>query len=341
MTAHGPGAAESVADFTRRVAEVVDVVREASLVPLRRRAADTALAGFVVSGVGGSEGPARLLVSCLRAAGRRARFLPVSAFVAGAPVSRGDEALCLFSQGLSPNAKAALSRAHEVAETTLFTSLPASHPVLTDVVAGGSEVVTLPPEAESPTLLRLLGPAAAMVGAIRFVEEPSAALAAELVKVLEERAREGEVLASRLPPEVLAAPLAWVTCGEGRALADGLAIKWLEGLGRVTPVWDVVGFAHGPFHAFYGEPLVLVALGPPSPLFAALEAILVPGRHTLVRFEPRLPFPLARLELEVLANALFLAAFRASPRDTLTFPSKGRDGALYGLAAPLDPSDGM
>lgn len=331
--AHVSGEAESVLDLERRIAHVAAVIRAAAEVPFTRRASDSAADGFVVSGIGGSEGPARLLVSCLLAEGKKARFLPLSAFVAGEPIGTKDEALCLFSQGLSPNAKAALSRAHELREATLFTSARADCPSLASFVEGGGHVITLPPENESPTLLRILGPAAAMLGAIRFVKEPEGL--ASLGDTLEARMREGSALVAKLSGNELATRLSWVTCGEGRALADGLAIKWLEGLGRVTPVWDVVGFAHGPFHAFYMEPMVLVALGGRSALFDALASMLVPERHTLVRLEPRLPFPLARLELEVLANALFFAAFQAAPRDMFSFPSKGRDGALYGLLVPV------
>ncbi len=335
------GAGESCADVARRVGSVVPTLREVLSAPLSASASSSTADAFVVTGVGGSEGPARLLVSALGHAGRVARFVPLSAFVAGsfssaASRGRSREAVCVFSQGLSPNASVALERAASFHEAFLFTSLAERAPALSAFVGAGGRVISLPPAQESGSLLRIVGPAAAMLAAALFASAAPSVEPRSIADSLEVTAASARSLARSLAPLRLLAPLAFVTSGDNEALAEGLAIKWIEGLARpCPPTWDALAFAHGPFHAFYTEPLLLVAVGPPSPLFGRLGELLVSERHSLLHLETSLPFPYARLELEVAMNELFLAAFEASPRDLFTWPSKGKDGALYGIASAL------
>jgi hypothetical protein len=327
---------ESLAVLERRIASIFPTVRELLARPFPARASSCEAGAFVVTGVGGSEGPARLLVGALVRAGRPARFVPMSALIEGTFEPSSNEALCLFSQGLSPNACAALATAVMFRDAFLFTSTPPEAPVLEGFVRAGGNVVFLPPPEESGSLLRVVGPAIAMLGAALFsgADPPR-----NLAEALEKAAADATRIASTIPRDRLFSPLAFVTSGENEGLARGLAIKWIEGLARPSPpTWDALEVAHGPFHAFYTETLLLVAVGPPTPLFSRLEALLVPERHTLVRFETSMPFPYARLELEVAVNALFLKAFEAEPRDLFSWPSKGKDEALYGIASALSRS---
>ena len=328
----GP-AYESLAVLERRIASIFPTVRDLLKRPFAVRANSCEADSFVVTGVGGSEGPARLLVAALVRSGRIARFVPMSALVEGTFEPSSNAALCLFSQGLSPNACAALTTAAAFRDAFLFTSTSRESPVLEAFVRAGGNVVALPPREESGSLLRVVGPAIAMLGAALFsgAEPPN-----DLAAALEKASTVARSIADSIPRERLFSPLAFVTSGDNEALAQGLAIKWIEGLGRpAPPTWDALEVAHGPFHAFYTEPLLLVAVGPPTPLFARLETLLVPERHTLVRLETSMPFPYARIELEVLANALFLKAFEVDPRDLFSWPSKGKDEALYGIASAL------
>lgn len=328
----------SLADVTRRVASVVPTLRDVLTIPFSASASSAT--SFAVTGVGGSEGPARLLVAALASSGRLARFVPISAFVEGTVAPRGREALCIFSQGLSPNARVAIDGAAAFDEAFLFTSLAPTAPCLLELVANGGHVVSLPPSEEAGTLLRLVGPAVAMLAAALFARgEQNEAPNVEVSRTCDALARtaaSARSLVREIERSRLSSALAFVTTGENESLANGLAIKWIEGLARpAPPTWDALEVAHGPFHAFYTEPMLLVALGPRSPIFERLESILVPSRHTLVHFETTLPFPYARLEVEVAVNELFLAAFEACPRDLFAWPSKGKDEPLYGIAESL------
>ena len=304
----------------------------------------TDASAFAVTGVGGSSAPARLLVATFESLGCPARFVPLSAFAEGTARPRPREALCVFSQGLSPNALLALGCAFSFHDAFLFTSVGACDPALASFVEGGGHVLTLPPEHESPTLLRIAGPPIAMLAAALFAHEIAGSPIAEaelarLEPALVASSERARLAVASLPSFALDAPVAFVTSGSGLPLAAGAPIKWLEGLGVAEPpVWDVLEIAHGPFHAFYTSRCLLVALGPRSPLVARLASMLVPDRHALLELPTRLGPSLAPLEVQVAINELFLAAFSRSPRDLFEWPSKGLDAALYGINMPI-PGD--
>ncbi len=337
----GQGPRASLAELRARLARVIPELAALAARGLPTVEAPRA-ACYAVTGVGGSHAPARLLVATLRGLGQRARFVPLSAFAEEHVTPRPDEALCVFSQGLSPNASLPLAVAPAFREAFLFTSVEASAPRLATFVASGGQVLTLPPPHESAGLLRVLGPPLAMLAAVLFahvaarVPLPDGELERLAPALLAAELRAQRALAA-LPERALRAPLAFVTSGRAPELGVGLAIKWLEGLGRPEPpVWDVLEIAHGPFHVFYTEPRLLVALGAaaPSPLVQRLAGMLAPDRHALVHLPTALESACARLEIEVAVNALFLAVFAAEPRELSDWPSKGLDEALYGLTAP-------
>ena len=64
-------------------------------------------ASYVITGAGGSEGPARVLAGLLARAGTSARFEPLSAYQGDPP--QADHTV-VFSHGLSPNAQLAIER---------------------------------------------------------------------------------------------------------------------------------------------------------------------------------------------------------------------------------------
>lgn len=349
-----PPSKVATAELRARLAQVVPELAALAARGLPGAVSPTSGASYAVTGVGGSAGPARLLVATLRSLGLRARFVPLSAFVHGGVVARAagaagqtgeaGETLCVFSQGLSPNARLALASASSFASASLFTSEPASSPLLEGFVARGGRVLTLAPAEESGTLLRVVGPPVAMLAAVLFAHEvagaplPAAALAA-LPSELEAAAAGARAAIAALPRFALAAGtrVAFVTSGEAgeRGLDCGLGLKWVEGLGvDEPPTWDVLEIAHGPFHAFYTETRLLVTLGD-SALYDRLEAMLVPERHALLRLPTRADAPLARLALEPAVNELLIAAFERAPRDLAEWPSKGLDAPLYAIGAAL------
>ncbi len=129
-----------------------------------------ARAQIVVTGVGLAAGPARLAAYLLARAGVAARFEPAGAFACGAP--RGD-ALCVFSQGLSPNARLAMSRAGSYEHALLVTTRRAGGGCSPEV--GGAlerwpgSVWELPPEEiGGGMLLRVVAPICASLGAARL-----------------------------------------------------------------------------------------------------------------------------------------------------------------------------
>jgi len=303
-------------------------------------------ASVVVTGVGASEGPARYLAMLLHRAGRRAAFTPLSTFVLGGAAALGD-ALVVFSQGLSPNARLALRRAPDHAAAILFTSAAparASAEVaacLDAFARAGGRSIALPPDDESGTLVRLVGPAVALLAAARFAANDGAAgvdpaaLAGLPALAASAEARTGAALAS-LPPLALHRRLAFVSAGACIDGAHGLRGKWLEGLGAPEPpLWDVLHLAHGPFHELFDEEATLVTLehegasAAERGLFDRLARMMVPSRHAVLRLSAALPPPLSALDHELLVTALLLRALRERSKDLGA--AVGSDAPLYGL----------
>ena len=297
---------------------------------------------FVVTGIGGSEGPARAMAALLRATwGVRAAFVPLSAFLVGEPRALG-EVLVVFSQALSPNARLALARAGEFERALLFTSslaedaralLHANVRVVELPAAGGAAREAI--EAEQGTLVRLLGPATAMLAAALSTGAASPSDVPALLAALgSAEARAREAIAAPSDAE-LEGPVAFVTAGGYGELCAAIATHWLEALYATRPpILDVLELAHGPFQAFYDRPILLVALergDAERPLFDRLASMLVPGRHRLVRLTSSLPAPLAPLDHLAQAHELVCRAIRARPRDLFTWPGNGHDGPLYHL----------
>jgi creatinine amidohydrolase len=303
-------------------------------------------ASVVVTGVGASEGPARYLALLLHLAGRRAIFAPLSAFVLSDAAALGD-ALIVFSQGLSPNARLALRRAREHTAAILVTSaIPerSSDDVracLDAFAAAGGQRIVLPPDDESGTLVRLVGPAVALVAAARFAHACGASAidlaalshAPDLAASADARA---DAALANLPPLALHRRLAFVAAGPMVDGAHGLRGKWLEGLGAPEPpLWDVLSVAHGPFHEIFDEEATFVTLEHDTPhpaereLFDRLARMLVPSRHAVLRLRAALPPPLGVIDHELLGTALLLRALHERSKDLGA--ALGSDAPLYGL----------
>jgi creatinine amidohydrolase len=335
-----------------RVAEVPHLLGDLLAHRPRFRAFEGRLdARVVVTGVGCSEGPARLLAGLLALLGIRSRFAPLSSFVgagagagAGAAPPAGDT-LVVFSQGLSPNATLALDAAGRYARALLLTSLTAADPRLAPHVAAGVEVVTLPPREEEGLLLRVQGPAVASLAACLVAEQIAGEAGlllpqtdASLVAAID--AARGRVRAPDSWPE---GPLGLVTAGEHGTLCRGLTSALVEGLlVPEPPIWDLLSVAHGPFQQFYDTPITLLALtgpGTPPGLLDRLAAMLVPGRHTLLRLEATLPGHLGLLEHQAQLAALLIEGLRRRPRDLVRWPGQGCDGPLYSLGGHTPTGD--
>lgn len=308
------------------------------------------------TGIGASEGPARVLADLL---GRRAAFRPLSQLVAEAGLPCEDALLVLFSQGLSPNAQLALAQSPRFRRLLVYTSVrpdaegDRAAAVLARAARDGALIAVLPPACEDRLFLRVLGPATATLAALQLAEalgagEPGWPLhrlpAAASAALTEGRARCAAfarehgldaLLASRseLPIALLA------TAGYGE-LCHSLRWQLLEGAGQREPaVWDALGFAHGPLQQVYRNDSLLLALRHPgervAELWPRLRRVLLP-RHRYLELPASLPAPLALVEHQLQIGALVLEALRAVDWDLQRWPGQGRDGALYELREPAE-----
>lgn len=290
----------------------------------------------VTTGVGGSEGPARVCAALLRErTGRCARFAPLSR-LACEDDPLDDTALVVFSQGVSANARIALGR-REIRAMALVTA--ADRGAL-DARGGRPDLAVIrhAPTEEDGLLVRVIGPAAATLAAIRLcdalVGEETPALAAVPSAVRDALGRPW----AALDP---ARPVALVGCDLGMDLLHGQRWKWLEALRRSdASVWDALGFAHGPLQLTAERPTNLALFTPARPrearLFARMESLLLGDGHTVLRVPATLPGALGFFEHDAGWSAALLATLRAHPRDLLRWPAQGRDGALYDLDAPIE-----
>jgi creatinine amidohydrolase len=296
----------------------------------------------VTSGVGASEGAARILAAQLQEAGLVARFVPVSQFSARAPVA---DLLVVFSQGLSPNARLALGKEHAFGARWLVTSVSARASAERDakaaqhihtLAARGVTPIVVPPADEPQALARFTGPTVAALTALRL----AALLAGDRALAMRLADAPGAYAAPRAQAQ-LEAPLALVTAGALAESAYAQRWKLLEALlGDDPPVWDVLQFAHGPLQASFGKRLTLVVLEGlgQGALVERLARAIEGTPHRLMRLCATLPAPLSFFQHTAQLDALVLAQLEAAPRDLFDWPGRHGDAPLYGFGAD-DPRD--
>ncbi|MDJ0852321.1 MAG: creatininase family protein [Myxococcota bacterium] len=299
------------------------------------------------TGLGSSSAHARYLAFLLgEHAGLTARFSPTGDFVSGPPAGAGDEALVVFSQALSPNARFALQRPGDWHALVLVTALAGGgaseeeQALLDAVHEAGGVVLTLPGGVERGALLRVAGPLCGYAVALRVAQAlgaEGAGLAVSPDSVVQ-RVERAASSAAGLSATDLDGALALLALGSYGGLATNLALKVVEGLLRPPPpVWDLLDFAHGPLQQLYRERATLLALTREGgereeELLARLGAVLDSGRHRLLRLPATLPGALAIFEHEARLNRLVLDRMAAEAIDPVDFPARGADGPLYGFA---------
>ncbi|MCB9634458.1 MAG: hypothetical protein H6721_20235 [Sandaracinus sp.] len=313
----------SFAEVQARVRSVAPTLRALNERRLPEGLRDVAPGDMIVTGVGGSEGPARLCAWRLGA-----RFLPLSSFVVGAPQA---SRLVVFSQGLSPNARLALTRHAAFDECLLVTAVePEAHPepetrtFAATLAEAGVRFVGHGPALESGMLARFVGPTVAAAAGLRL----AAALGGPSFDVLEA----ARVYDAPLDAPALGMPLALVAAGELVEALFGLRWKWLETFGEDPHVFDVLASAHGPLQALYEKNTTWLAFASVEvdPLVARLHEVLPPS-HVLHRVRVPSDPALAFFAATAWLDAALLATLRARPRDLRRWPGQGADAALYGL----------
>jgi hypothetical protein len=326
-------------DHSRSLTYVREVIAElpralAQTLEVQLPALSSAPRSVVTTGIGASEGPARVLAAVLTEGGIAARFTPLSHFTT-TPLP-GADLLVLFSQGLSPNARLVLDSQPYFPLRWLVTSLDpksakqAAGELLALFTSRGFSPIVVPPATESGTLVRLSGPTVATLMALRL----GALLLADR-RLLSRTAQAPDAYRAARDAEPLGdGPLALVTIGTSLAYTNGHRWKLLEALlAGDPPVWDVLQFAHGPLQAFYDKPLTLLVLerGRGSPLLARLANTLQPALHRLIHLGSEHDDELSFFEHAAAIDALLLATLERAPRDLFDWPGRNRDAPLYGL----------
>lgn len=324
-------AARSVATLTARVASIPGALRLAAAVPLP--ALSRAPRTVVTTGIGASEGPARLLACTLADAGIAARFVSLARFAHESPAA---DLLVVFSQNLSPNARLALTRDHRFGARWLVTSagyapgVSVRESLLERYRAEGVVPILVPPASEDGMLLRVVGPAVASLMALRI-----AALAADEHLKLPDLA---DAARAYVTPAVVDAldtqPVALVAAGVSVDSLHGHRWKLLEALLRDDPpVWDALQVAHGPLQTIHNRAQTLLVLSTPraTSLVSRLQAALSPQHHRIVVWTSQHDDALAFFEHSATIDACLLATLRAHPRNLFTWPGRGGDAPLYDL----------
>ncbi len=288
---------------------------------------------WLITGAGGSAGPAHMLVDALLERGRVARYEPLSHFLE--PDAEAADVLVVFSQGLSPNARLALARHERFAHTVLFTSVDPEASDVEAVIAQASHVISLPPKREDQLLVRVVGPCVATLAALLFadaIDNRSAPL--DVASLAEARGASSPMEVE--PDGGAIASLALVPFGEGARRYHGIANKLLEAIGEPVPIWDVLGVTHGPLQYFHGQPITLLGLMRDTrehhDLADRLDAILDPKRgQQLLRCVAPHARPLDWFAHDAMIDRVLIGAMRGRERDLIDWPGKGADQSLYGL----------
>ena len=307
----------------------------------------TGVRAVVTTGVGSSRAHARYLAFLLREhRGIPAWDVPTGAWLAPPPEAAAEQALVVFSQGLSPNARFPLAYADRYKLAVLVTAADEDSPDRAAAVAAararGAVVVPLgcPPEYE--VLVRFIGPMLGYAAALRLagIARSPAADAVTVAAAIEDAAKRMRASLASVDPGALAAPITIVGTHGYADLAHNLAAKVQEGMYLGWPtVVDALELAHGALQDAAGKPRTFLALGRGAPLeselLARAYATLEP-QHRWLDASARLPDPFTIFEHEAMINELVLAAIGHRRLDQQSWPGKGRDGAVYSLGSAAD-----
>jgi hypothetical protein len=316
----------------------------------------------VATGIGSSEAHARHLVGLLnRYTPVPAEYLPIGAFGSAAALDHPDRTLVVFSQGLSSNARMALSRRHRFAGRVLFTASTSAGlraggkadraEVLERLVAEGTEVVPFPLEDEYTILIRVIGPAAGFLAARLWagtvegglLEPDPRRVAQEATRAYLAGTEAGRRLADRVPGEGFPTGVVMPMSPSLLDRGQNLSCKFVEGFYQPAPaMMDLLQFAHGPFQQLVSRPRPVWVLHRED----AVERDLL-GRIRQMCSEVGLPLlhadtglmatdDLLPIEAEGLLNAVLLRLAEGLGIDQVRWPGKGQDGPLYHYTGPTE-----
>jgi creatinine amidohydrolase len=314
---------------------------------------------IVTTGIGSSAAHARffaqVLAECL---GLPARFTPTGS-LGTTPISgRSRDALVVFSQGLSPNARFAFEELERWGAVVLVTAQGLSQQTgdrsrwLDALRARGVAVIDFAAPDEFGMLVRVVGPLLGFAACLSLARSlgRSAGLDVKGLSVEPDRiVRRVRGAATRLDalvsPEVIAQlhsrEIVLAAAGGYGELLENLRTKVLEGMLRPMPtLWDGLEFAHGGLQQLWPLDGVLLHLSragraEDDVLADALHRVVDPDRHGVIRLEAEDFGPASVFEHEALMDVLLLRWLEASDGDPTCWPAQGADGPLYDRSPPL------
>ena len=315
------------------------------------------------TGIGASESHARALAWLLaERLGIDAHYTPAGALLSGRLPDCERDALVVFSQGLSPNARFALSAPRAWKGLLLVTASTreaagAERAAWLDALeAAGAGIARFEPENEYDSLVRVQGPltglAAAFGVARAFARAHGRESAIEWASPAEVAARIGDsesaldAALAGVEAAALARPLVLLASGGYASLASNLRLKLLESLlVPLPPAWDLLEFAHGPFQQCFDDALCFLALTrrdaeDEALWLSRLRELLDPTRHALVTLPATLPGLYALFEHDALLDALLLRLQQARDLDPSSWPGRGRDAPLFQVSPSAPSSQG-
>lgn len=305
---------------------------------------------FHVTGIGGSESPARCVALGLASRGFWAEYRPLSAFLDDASernaghVGRLARALIVVSQGLSPNAQFAIGERANYAVTILVTARSAegseAQRTAAKLAEAGVVVVSTNVPNEPQALVRMAGPACLAAAGERCVRE----LMRPLKPETEQNANLGSVYAAAFER---ALPLA-TRCARGRALSAVVVTeplgeliqadlwKWREALGEEPPpVFDGFSFVHGPLQTLPESAGPVLIVSRESRVLRALsdrlKSCIAGSRHDSVEFELASARELAWFEINALFSQWILVQARERRRNLSEWRGGAADKPIYAL----------
>lgn len=292
---------------------------------------------WALSGIGASEGVARAMSAWIQREGdAHAEFVSFSRWLDDEASTKRFDGVVVFSQGLSPNARIAIERGANASTRILVTASPA-HPFAQRARDDGWLVCAHEPADEGALLVRLTGPACALAAA-RVLSESSArdrnGHRARADVAFAEGVDEGWAVARAVDVASLEHVRAMLCSGGDDETHAGLAWTWMEStLSAPVAMWDVLGFAHGPYQSLFERRAALIALehAHNAQLFDGVEAMLDRERHTLVRVRAGKFGALSVFSHMGALWALAISLLERRPRDLAAWPGKGRDKPLYDI----------
>lgn len=317
---------------------------------------------LVTTGIGTSEGHARHLAEvAARFCGQPARFASTGSLSRGTPRGSEKDWLVVFSQGLSANARHALTNPGAWGGVLLVTALSEEMSIeegaseekkrwLSELSAHGVLRIDLGCGAEYGALIRVVGARAGYAVAWSLLRslaarrlEDHSALHVDSFQLSQAQRTAWDKVGRVFPADVAVSPFfdaarTLLIVGEEGTLelVDQLTLKLAEGMLRPQPrTVDVLQFAHGPLQSLALRPTSILYLtshkqdAESAAWQKRFRSSLDPALHDLRVLEAELPWPFAAVEFEALFDELVLRALDETKRDLVDWPGSDREATLY------------